>query len=50
MTQTKQEQRSSIGSLASKTPGRSKAKKLTATMKRRALKVLRSERPAPSSQ
>lgn len=42
--------RSSTSSPAPKARGRSKTKKLTATMKRRALKVQKSEPPATSSQ
>ncbi|MCK1728262.1 hypothetical protein [Bradyrhizobium sp. 142] len=49
MKQTKQNERSKRGSLVGKVLG-GKTKKLTATMKRRALKIQKSERPDPPSQ
>ncbi|MCK1336663.1 MULTISPECIES: hypothetical protein [unclassified Bradyrhizobium] len=49
MKQTKQNERSQRGSLVGKVLG-GKTKKLTATMKRRALKIKKSERPDPPSQ
>ncbi|MGY4408609.1 hypothetical protein ACVWW4_000345 [Bradyrhizobium sp. LB7.1] len=49
MKQTKQNERSKGGRLVGKVLG-GKAKKLTATMKRRALKIQKSERADPPSQ
>lgn len=48
MKQAKQNKRSKGGSLVGKVLG-GKTKKLTATMKRRALKIQKSERPDPPS-
>ncbi|MET4447435.1 hypothetical protein ABIB75_005736 [Bradyrhizobium sp. GM2.2] len=49
MKQTKKNERSKRGGLVAKVLG-GKTKKLTATMKRRALKIQKSERPDPPSQ
>ncbi|MCK1656425.1 hypothetical protein [Bradyrhizobium sp. 151] len=49
MKQTKKNERSKRGGLVGKVLG-GKTNKLTATMKRRALKIQKSERPDPPSQ